>query len=105
MAISIPANTSGYLEDSISTHTDSVSVGDLLGYRFVASAAGINTFDIDWVGAQFLSTDSSLCMIGGSPENPTFIPFQGTDETTFYSSLFGGGDIRETKGGATGLFP
>jgi hypothetical protein len=64
MAISILDGASGYFEDS-SIFSDSVDVGDLLDYGFLASAVGnSNSFSISWIGAHFVATNSAQCMIG-----------------------------------------
>jgi len=107
MAISIPQSTSGYFADNISTHTDAVAAGDFLDYAFAATeAGGANNFNIDWIGAHFWATDSSLCMIGGSPDAPALVPDpRNPSESTYYSSLFGGGTIGPPAPRASGLFP
>lgn len=100
MAISISASTSGYFEDTSSIDKNSVSVGDLLDYQFFASASGSGSLGLDWIGAHFLATTTTQCMIGGSAIFPESI-FSGTN----YSSLFGGGDVETYTARATGLFP
>lgn len=103
MAISIPASTSGSFEDQ--SGSDTVSGGDLLDYGFIlgSSQPGSGSFMMVWIGAHFLASTTSLCMIGGS---------QGSTVSslgTKYTSLFGGGAVDPSGSGgmprATGLFP
>lgn len=104
MAISIPTGMSGGFE-ALAVHSDSVNVGDLLDYGFVASG-GTGSFEVDWIGAHFRATTTTLCMIGGSPDSPSRIPsLLNPTESTYYSSLFGGGNPAPPTPRATGLLP
>jgi hypothetical protein len=101
MIISIPALTSGAFEDT--AHSDSVAVGDLLDYGIVALETGTGHFTMDWIGAHFLATDTTLCMIGGTPtDSSTETVAHGH---TAYSSLFGAGNLGDDLTRSTGLFP
>lgn len=100
MAVTYSASTGGYLEDTTPGHYDSVNTGDYLNYGFRAAASGgSGSLKLDWIGANFLASDSSLCMIGGSQEVPT------TVDTTNYTSLFGGGQLDTSENRATGAVP
>jgi hypothetical protein len=99
-AVSISTSTTGYFEDT--THSDSVNVGDLLNYAFVATPTpGSGSMTMNWVGAHFVATDSDLCLIGGSQGGGALI----SDATARYTSLFGGGRVDVDTPRATGLFP
>lgn len=99
MSISVPAFTSGYFEDA--SDSDSVNAGDLLDYGIAngSSVAGSGSFFMDWIGAHFLATNATLCMIGGSGGLGG-----GLGIGTFYTSLFGGGEPDDTISRTTGLF-
>lgn len=101
MSFSIPANTSGSFEDT--ANSDAVNAGDLLDYGIIgASESGTGSFEMIWVGAHFLASTASYCMIGGAADMPATIDSSQTD----YSSLFGGGNpFRTDIARATGLLP
>lgn len=97
MAISIPASTSGYFEDT--ADSDTVGAGDRLDYGVIsASAPGSGSLMMDWIGAHFIASTASYCMIGGSAASPEGIIVQ------YYSSLFGGGNPFGESARSTGLF-
>jgi hypothetical protein len=101
MSFCIPATYTGYFEDT--TDGDVIYVDDLLDYGFLASATGnTDSFSLDWIGAHFLASTTSRCMIGGSEGLTTTISDSETDN---YCSLFGGGLIGTDLTRATGLFP
>jgi hypothetical protein len=102
MSISISGGATGQFEDT--TDTDSVSVDDLLNYGFFGSATGIESLQIDWIGAHFLASTASQCIIGGSEGTPMTVANTGMD-TPSYSSLFGGGEVNTATTRATGLIP
>jgi len=106
MAISIPAGTGGYVEDT-SGASDSVSYDDLLDYVFVAPDSGNgDSLKMIWLGAQFVATNPALCIIGGSSGGPAPL---GAGGSANFSPLFGGGEpanagtYPQTR--ATGLIP
>jgi hypothetical protein len=107
MAIVVPSGSlsgpnMGNFEDV--THSDSVSVNDLLDYAFVSSADAGDTLVIDWVGCHFFAANAHHCMIGGMPGFTPTMPYN----TTTYTSLFGGGDVQPFAHNvprATGTFP
>jgi hypothetical protein len=83
-----------------------VAEGDLLNYGFIkASSVPGESGDltIDWIGAHFLASTSSQCMIGGCAEDPAVI----FKNQTQVSSLFGAGNPGANSNSvrATGLFP
>ncbi|HEX3652417.1 MAG TPA: hypothetical protein VHU18_06310 [Rhizomicrobium sp.] len=99
MFLSIPASTSGSFEDT--SNTDSLGVGDYLAYGISSVLSGSGQIDVDWIGAHFLASDTSKCMIGGSANAPTLL-LSGT----YYSSLFGAGNLATGDvPRATGLMP
>lgn len=101
MAIYVPEGASGYFEDL--SHSDTVSTGDLLDYGIVAAENGNgNSLGVDWIGAHFLASTPSQCMIGGAGDNPTLI----TGSISYFNSLFGAGDIHTGLADrSTGLLP
>lgn len=107
MAVSIPSFVSGSLEDVASSNKDRVNAGDLLDYQFVASDSGNGaSFELAWIGAHCLFSSLTQSMIGGSPVSPSRIPsLLNLDETTYESSLFGGGNPAPSIPRATGLLP
>ncbi|HEX4158382.1 MAG TPA: hypothetical protein VHY79_07885 [Rhizomicrobium sp.] len=103
MAISTSSiGKTGYFEDT--SDSDSVSAGDLLNYAIAVPDQGMHSVDLIWIGAHFLASDPSYCMIGGSNGVPANIP----SGFTTYTSLFGGQEIDLTGVSvprATGLVP
>ncbi|HEX4158176.1 MAG TPA: hypothetical protein VHY79_06850 [Rhizomicrobium sp.] len=103
MAISTSSiETTGYFEDT--SHSDSVSVDDKLNYAIVVPNSPSHSVDLTWIGAHFLASNPSYCMIGGSNGVPVNIP----SGFTTYTSLFGGQEADLTGGSvprATGLVP
>jgi hypothetical protein len=108
MALSIPdTSMSGYFEDT--SDKDSVSAGDYLNYMFsVLETTNTGFAGISWIGAHFVATDPTQCMIGGAPSTapPPGGKFPVIPEgKTVYSSLFGAGNVYSTVYRSTGLFP
>ena len=106
MHMSYNHGVSGLMEDT--SDDDDISVGDLVNYGFQCSTSGSGTFEVEWIGAHFLATNANLCMIGGSPGSkpPTGGPWViAPSSLPYYTSLFGGGEVGNTEGRATGLFP
>jgi hypothetical protein len=99
MRIVIPASSLGVGNFEDTTHTDSVSGGDLLDYQFVTTAMS-NNLVMTWVGCHYV-TGNANCMIGGTETETAIIP----EGSTQYSSLFGGGNIAGDYTRATGKIP
>jgi hypothetical protein len=97
LSIVIFSDTKGYFE---SPDTDSVSSNDFVDYAIWATVTGEGTIEVNWVGAHFVADNPALCMIGGSPG---ILAVEGGG--TYYSSLFGGGQLGTIVQRATGLCP
>lgn len=102
MIITIPSDHNGYFE-APNADSDSVSYGDLLDYKLISQVDGSNGFTMYWIGAHLVATDSTQCMIGGTPAGGNISVDAGI---TYYTSLFGGGNyVQGSLPRTTGLFP